>query len=409
MQDKKCCGVVERVTSDARARRAAKPQPWVSRKLVVALTFGIIIYAAYVYIGRFVVPMLQGKADAGGSRGVGIALLIIFVLLWLWVVWAYMRVVVTSPGLAPQHVPRTETHPGYSDFPSVVEPALAHVRGRSYEEMSEIQPTESTAVTAPRRVIRKARKPPRLPTAREKAEMAKAAYISRIPPSVPVLRPEHRYCNKCKIVKPYRTHHCRACGTCILRYDHHCPWIGQCVGARNYKFFMNFNLAAGVLALFTFATLLAFIVHNSATMNLDAQEIVVIVLAGMIALFTFSMLFSHTRLILRGQTTLESMQSQMMSEREDATLAQVFKCWEVGAKHRTRRRWDEEWGVPKTEGNIWWLGSGRREWEDVMGRNWLGWILPIGHSLSDGLQYPVNPRFDVEGRLRPRYYWPNEV
>lgn len=37
--------------------------------------------------------------------------------------------------------------------------------------------------------------------------------LSRCPPTTPILLPENRYCFRCKIVKPYRTHHCRICGT----------------------------------------------------------------------------------------------------------------------------------------------------------------------------------------------------
>jgi len=30
-------------------------------------------------------------------------------------------------------------------------------------------------------------------------------------------------CPKCGETKPERTHHCRVCNRCILKYDHHCP------------------------------------------------------------------------------------------------------------------------------------------------------------------------------------------
>lgn len=47
-------------------------------------------------------------------------------------------------------------------------------------------------------------------------------------------------CNKCQGLKPERTHHCRVCKSCILKYDHHCPWINQCVGLRNERHFVLF-------------------------------------------------------------------------------------------------------------------------------------------------------------------------
>lgn len=42
-------------------------------------------------------------------------------------------------------------------------------------------------------------------------------HVDRRPPTVPILLPEHRYCGLDEIVKPYRTHHCRTCGTVRFR------------------------------------------------------------------------------------------------------------------------------------------------------------------------------------------------
>ena len=49
-----------------------------------------------------------------------------------------------------------------------------------------------------------------------------------------------RYCNKCKSVRPPRSHHCSICKRCVCRMDHHCPWVGNCVGIKNHKYFWNF-------------------------------------------------------------------------------------------------------------------------------------------------------------------------
>ncbi len=47
------------------------------------------------------------------------------------------------------------------------------------------------------------------------------------------------YCEKCKKMKPPRTHHCKRCNRCILRMDHHCPWLGNCIGFSNHKYFLQ--------------------------------------------------------------------------------------------------------------------------------------------------------------------------
>ena len=139
-------------------------------------------------------------------------------------------------------------------------------------------------------------------------------------------------------------------------------------------------------------------------------------------------------MILKGQTTVESMTIRSMRERETATLQRAYSWWEFGyvlcsvdfllsfatflhshdnlslsfhrlplplitptfiisfsfftlallvsahqsvspsARRRTLKEWDHEWGALSTEGNIWWMGSRSKEWFSVMGSNALGWI-----------------------------------
>ncbi|KIJ41139.1 hypothetical protein M422DRAFT_780541 [Sphaerobolus stellatus SS14] len=181
--------------------------------------------------------------------------------------------------------------------------------------------------------------------------------FSRHPPTHPVLAPE-------------------ACGTCVLKYDHHCPWIGQCVGMWNHKFFINFLMWSPTFTLYVFLSVLILLARRSPT-SPDPQQIVIIALAGFFAIFMTTLFLTQSRFVFLNMTTIEQLHAQRMHEREKAILSDLIPCpctglcgegVGVAGRKRIKEQWDVEWGKEEKEGNLWWSGSQRENWEQVMGR-----------------------------------------
>lgn len=71
-----------------------------------------------------------------------------------------------------------------------------------------------------------------------------------------VLFVKGKMCSTCNLRKPARSKHCSLCKACIPGFDHHCVWLNQCVGERNYKYFLGFLITNGVF--FTYASIFIF-------------------------------------------------------------------------------------------------------------------------------------------------------
>jgi len=169
-----------------------------------------------------------------------------------------------------------------------------------------------------------------------------------------------RYCEKCECIKPDRAHHCSVCEQCILKMDHHCPWVNNCVGFRNYKFFMLFLCYALLYCIFIAATSARYFVRfwsDSLSIGTSKYHIIFVFLVSV--LFTisiFSLFWYHVYLVTQNRSTLEQFRAPVFEDQA-------------------------------TDKEGWSLGS-FNNFKEVFGMNPLLWPFPVSSSVGDGLSFP---------------------
>ncbi|KAG7343009.1 DHHC palmitoyltransferase [Nitzschia inconspicua] len=80
-----------------------------------------------------------------------------------------------------------------------------------------------------------------------------------IPAHVPPDRVnQYRFCDRCQVWQPPDGVHCPECNVCVAGYDHHCVWMGTCIGKRNYRQFVLFNMSWLYYIIYLFFWILTF-------------------------------------------------------------------------------------------------------------------------------------------------------
>jgi palmitoyltransferase len=135
------------------------------------------------------------------------------------------------------------------------------------------------------------------------------------------------FCQKCKVVKPPRAHHCSTCGKCILRMDHHCPWFANCIGLYNYRFFILFLVYTFLYTLFIAVSLYF---YQSGFFDGDEQlnTFLIWILSLVFGIVLFLFLCTHIYLMSKNQTTIESLDGSTNDDQGViANLMNVFPNW----------------------------------------------------------------------------------
>jgi len=81
-----------------------------------------------------------------------------------------------------------------------------------------------------------------------------------------------KWCRTCRIFRPPRAAHCSECNVCVEKFDHHCPWMGQCIGRRNYRYFLGFVISVVALCSYTLV-LSAYVGYHAAAAALQGNGV----------------------------------------------------------------------------------------------------------------------------------------
>ncbi|XP_037656288.1 palmitoyltransferase ZDHHC20 isoform X5 [Choloepus didactylus] len=254
--------------------------------LFIAFVVG---WSYYAYVVELCVFTISGN----GENGKAVVYLVAFHLFFVMFVWSYWMTIFTSPAS-----PSKEFY-------------LCSAEKERYEkEFSQERQQE---------ILRRAARD--LPIYTTSASRTSFSFFN-----VAI-----RYCEKCQLIKPDRTHHCSACDLCILKMDHHCPWVNNCVGFSNYKFFLLFLLYSLLYCLFVTTTVLQYFIKFWTNELSDTRaKFHVLFLFFVSAMFFISVLslFSyHCWLVGKNRTTIVKIGDKSLVMKRNIGYFQYFQAW----------------------------------------------------------------------------------
>lgn len=100
--------------------------------------------------------------------------------------------------------------------------------------------------------------------------------------------------------------------------DHHCPWINNCVGERNQKYFLQFLVYVGVLAIYSIALVVMSWLQPCETCSTDLGDsqarllhsVLLFLESTLFGLFVCCIMVDQMHAILYDETAVEQVQQR---------------------------------------------------------------------------------------------------
>ena len=134
---------------------------------------------------------------------------------------------------------------------------------------------------------------------------------------------EIRYCFYCKIFKLERTAHCSKCNCCVRVFDHHCVIVNNCIGKRNYKYFIGMILSGSFMNAYFLYCLFSCLFAETTPFSTVSQFIYILALVQ--SIIFFALLFFHFVLYcVFNKTTNEYLRDKRMEAEVSEDFDGIF-------------------------------------------------------------------------------------